>query len=97
MQVINDFGPLSNTELLRRYGFVECTDNPHDCVEFSVEDVVQVSNLHSHLHGPEYVPIPLSSCTHERCAYCVCVPGLPEHQSRAILCRDVLVKAPTMP
>lgn len=42
LQVVNDFGPLSNAELLRRYGFVECSTNPHDCVEFSYEDVVQV-------------------------------------------------------
>ena len=47
MQVINNFGPLSNAELLRRYGFVECSDNPHNCVEFSVEDVVQVSIQHN--------------------------------------------------
>ena len=43
LQVINDFGPLSNAELLRRYGFVEIADNPHDCVEFSVEAVIQES------------------------------------------------------
>lgn len=43
LQVINDFGPLSNAELLRRYGFVEIADNPHDCVEFSIEAVLQES------------------------------------------------------
>ena len=42
MQVINDFGPLSNAELLRRYGFVEIAENFHDCVELSVEDILQV-------------------------------------------------------
>ena len=42
MQVINNFGPLSNAELLRRYGFVETAENPHDCVEWSVEDILQM-------------------------------------------------------
>ena len=44
-QVINDFGPLSNAELLRRYGFVETADNPHDCLEVSVVSVLQVGLL----------------------------------------------------
>lgn len=39
--MINDFGPLSNAELLRRYGFVDTAENPHDCVEWSVGDILQ--------------------------------------------------------
>lgn len=48
MQVINDFGPLSNAELLRRYGFVETADNPHDCIEWSVVDILQMCQFN---HG----------------------------------------------
>ena len=44
MQVINNFGPLSNAELLRRYGFVETADNPHDCLEISVNSVLEVGS-----------------------------------------------------
>ena len=44
-QVINNFGPLSNAELLRRYGFVETDDNPHDCLEISVDSVLEVGHL----------------------------------------------------
>ena len=50
VQVVNDFGPLSNAELLRRYGFVECSENIHDCVEFSVEAVLQVSNQQKNVY-----------------------------------------------
>ncbi|EIE21805.1 SET domain-containing protein, partial [Coccomyxa subellipsoidea C-169] len=32
-QVINSYGDLPNSELLRRYGFVETDPNPHDCLE----------------------------------------------------------------
>ena len=45
MQVINNFGPLSNAELLRRYGFVETANNPHDCLEVSVDSVLEVGLL----------------------------------------------------
>ena len=76
VQVINNFGPLSNAELLRRYGFVECSQNPHDCVEFSVGEVVQVSiqqdhsvpfllqsmrSYHSTYRAPTYARDPVSS------------------------------------
>lgn len=40
MQVINCFGSLSNSELLRRYGFVEADPNPHDCAEIALADVL---------------------------------------------------------
>ena len=54
MQVVNDFGPLSNAELLRRYGFVETAENLHDCVELSVEDILQS------------VPVPILASAWER-------------------------------
>ena len=47
-QVINNFGPLSNAELLRRYGFVETANNPHDCLEVSVFSILEVGLLMSH-------------------------------------------------
>ena len=77
MQVVNDFGPLSNGELLRRYGFVECSDNPHDCVELSVEDVMQVSTPQLHRNCPFYVLVLPNSCTQKRTAHCVHMPGCP--------------------
>ena len=39
--MINYFGDLSNSELLRRYGFVEAEPNPHDCAEIALADVLQ--------------------------------------------------------
>lgn len=38
-QVINTYGDLSNSELLRRYGFVETEPNPHDCIEVAYLDL----------------------------------------------------------
>lgn len=38
-QVINSYGELPNSELLRRYGFVETDPNPHDCVEIALADL----------------------------------------------------------
>jgi hypothetical protein len=38
-QVINTYGDLSNSELLRRYGFVETEPNPHDCIEVAFLDL----------------------------------------------------------
>ena len=38
-QVINSYGDLPNSELLRRYGFVETDPNPHDCVEIALADL----------------------------------------------------------
>ena len=39
LQVINTYGDLSNSELLRRYGFVETEPNPHDCIEVAFVDL----------------------------------------------------------
>ena len=47
LQVINNFGPLSNAELLRRYGFVETANNPHDCLEIPVDSILEVGLLMS--------------------------------------------------
>lgn len=38
-KVVNTFGDLSNSELLRRYGFVEPRKNPHDCAELCFESL----------------------------------------------------------
>lgn len=39
LQVINSYGDLPNSELLRRYGFVETEASPHDCVAVSLADL----------------------------------------------------------
>ena len=61
LQVINNFGPLSNAELLRRYGFVETDDNPHDCLEISVDSVLEVGHP-SHSFGGHPLQSPATSC-----------------------------------
>ena len=41
LQVINDYGPLGNGELLRRFGFVEAgVLNPHDCCQLPADALV---------------------------------------------------------
>ncbi len=37
--MINSYGDLPNSELLRRYGFVETDPNPHDCLEVAFVDL----------------------------------------------------------
>ena len=65
-QVINNFGPLSNAELLRRYGFVETADNPHDCLEVPVDSILEVGLLMS-FSWLERQPLqlPATSCSRE--------------------------------
>ena len=41
--MLNDYGPLGNAELLRRYGFVEAESNPHDCCQLPVSDLVSAA------------------------------------------------------
>ena len=68
MQIINNFGPLSNAELLRRYGFVETADNPHDCLELSVDSTLEVG-LHMSLSWLRQQPLQVPATSHEeRCA-----------------------------
>jgi hypothetical protein len=38
-QVVNTYGDLPNSELLRRFGFVETEPNPHDCAQLQVQDL----------------------------------------------------------
>ncbi len=40
-QVINNYGPLGNAELLRRFGFVETDANPHACCQLSVAALLE--------------------------------------------------------
>ena len=40
-EIFNTYGPLGNSELLRRYGFVE-ENNPHNSVTIFVDDVLEV-------------------------------------------------------
>lgn len=40
---MNDYGPLGNAELLRRYGFVEADPNPHDCCQLPVSALVDAA------------------------------------------------------
>lgn len=74
LQVINNFGPLSNAELLRRYGFVEMADNPHDCVEISVEDILQVNPTCSPCRWRTFCTLSvhgLPKCSMQDCTACL--------------------------
>ena len=41
--MINDYGPLSQAELLRRFGFVETNVNPHACCQLSVDCLLEAA------------------------------------------------------
>ncbi|BDA47006.1 probable N-lysine methyltransferase setd6 at N-terminal half [Coccomyxa sp. Obi] len=71
-QVINSYGDLPNSELLRRYGFVEVDPNPHDCVEIALADLNRTcltwrTHNSSSNKQPSAPALPPQSDTNSRC------------------------------
>jgi hypothetical protein len=42
-EIINSYGELSSSELLRRFGFTEASPNPHGCVDLPVQALLDVA------------------------------------------------------
>ena len=76
-QVINDYGPLSQAELLRRFGFVETNVNPHACCQLSFASLLEAAKTNASEARGGHRDRPHTTCSsraHENTAGVAMVP-----------------------